>query len=126
MAAEISSRDIDVLANFEVTVGAQHKKSPISPGSKAVRRKPVDTDVTGPVIPSQHCVAKIFQARVLRVVQVTDLRRNNFSFCGIGEIKKLVELVRANIAEHAAISLALKKPRRALRRILAMRSGAGF
>ena len=58
------------------------------------------------------------------MVQVADLRGNDFRFCGVGEIKKLVELVRANIAEHPAIALALKEPRRALRRIHPVRPSA--
>src|ERR1700726_3563489 len=73
MAAEISSCDVDILANFEVSVGAQHKESSVSPGSETIGRKPVHANVTCPVVPSQHYIAKIFQARVLRVVQVADL-----------------------------------------------------
>src|ERR1700736_3621599 len=62
---KISSCDVDVLANFEITVRAQHKESPVSPGRETVRSKPVDADVTCPVISSQHHIAKILYARIL-------------------------------------------------------------
>jgi hypothetical protein len=104
------------LRNFQVTVRAQDKKSPVSPGSETVGRRPVDTDVTCPVISSQHHIAKVLQARILRVVEIADLRSDDSSLRGIREIQELVELMRANVAEDTAISVALEKPRRAFER----------
>lgn len=80
-APKISSPNVHVLPNFKITVSAQHKQPPVPPGSQAIRRKLVNADVARSMIASQHHITEIFQARILRMVQVADLRSHNFGFC---------------------------------------------
>ena len=58
---------------------------------------------------------------MLRVVDVAGLRRDHLRLRRSGEEQELIELVRADVADDAAVALAIEEPRRTRLRVHAMR-----
>ncbi len=113
--------NVNVLADLDVAFGAKNRQSHVTPGSQSVGSEPVDADVAGPAIAAQHYVAEIVEPRVLRVVNVTDLRGNHVSLSRAGEEQELVDLVRTNVADDATVALVVEEPGRPLRGINSVR-----
>src|SRR5581483_5627839 len=66
-----------MLACFHVSIGPQDERSAIAPGTKPVRRKPIQPDVAETVVPTQHHVAEILEMVVIRMPNACDLRSDH-------------------------------------------------
>src|SRR4051794_19023485 len=89
--------NIHVLPDFNITLCSQDGQASVAPGVEAVRREPIDPDIPGAAVASQHDVAKIFYTRIVWMVDISYLRCHYFRFCCVCEVKELVKLVRADI-----------------------------
>ncbi len=116
--------DVDVLADLDEAVGAEDRQPAVAPGREAVGREPVDAHVSGAAIAAQHHVAEVLEPRVLRVIEVPDLRGHDVGARRAGEEEELIGLVRADVAEDAAVALALEEPRRTRLEVGPVRSQA--
>ena len=116
--------DVDVLADLDEAVGAENRQPAVAPGRQAVGREPVDADVAGAAVAAQHDVAEVLERRVLRVMDVADLRRDDLGLRRAGEVEELIGLVRADVAEDAAVTRLVEEPRRPRRRRHAVRPQA--
>ena len=91
-------------------VGAEDGEPSVAPGAEPVGREPVDADVAGAAVAAQHHVAEVLEPGVLRVVDVAHLRGHDLGSGRAGEEEELVELVRGDVAEDAAVALLLEEP----------------
>src|SRR5205085_3864459 len=85
--------DVDVLANLDVSIRAQNGQASVSPGVKSIRGKPVYPYVSSTAVAPDCHITKVFELRILRVVNIAGLRSKNFCACRAGEVKELIELM---------------------------------
>src|SRR5215831_16815219 len=57
--------DIDVLAQFDVAVGAENEEPAVTPHGKTVGSEPVDPNITRSPIAMEHHVSEILELRML-------------------------------------------------------------
>jgi xylonate dehydratase len=112
---------IDVLANLDVALSAEDGETGVAPRRETGWREPVDAEVSRSAVALHHRVAEIFELSVFGVLEVADLRGNDFRAGRLREEQELVELVRSDVAEDPAVPRRIPEPRRALRRMNAMR-----
>src|SRR5690606_29584614 len=91
MITTFAAGDVDVFPDLDVSVGAQYGQAAVSPCFQAVGSEPIDPDVAGAAVAAQHNVSEIFELRVLRIMDVSDLRCHDFRFSGSGKEQELVE-----------------------------------
>ena len=116
--------DVDVLAHLDEPVSAENRQPAVAPGRQAVRREPIHADVAGAGVAAQHDVAEILEGRILRVVDVADLRRHDVGAGRAGEVQELIGLVRCDVAEDAAELRLVEEPRRPRLHVDAVRAEA--
>src|SRR5258706_2679832 len=121
MIAARLAGNINVLSQFDVTLGPEDRQSHIAPHAQPSRGEPVDTHIARSAIAAHDKVAKVIESGMLRVVNVSCLRGDHFGPGRTGEEQELVRLMRADIAEDAAILITIVEPGWTHRRILAMR-----
>ncbi len=102
--------DVDVLAQLDVALGAEDRQPPVAPHAQALRREPVDADVAGAAVAAQQHFAEVFELRRVRVGVVGDVRGHDLGARRAGEVQELVALVRGDVAQDAAVALALEEP----------------
>src|SRR6266849_637903 len=85
VTASRSSRDVNVLADFNKSVCAQNGQPAIAPGGKTIWSEPVHADVSSAAVASQHQIAKILELRILLVVHIAHLRRDDLSLGRAGK-----------------------------------------
>src|SRR5205823_8641251 len=107
--------DVDVLAQLYVAVGPENREAAVAERGKRIGREPIDANVAAASVAAQHHIAEIFQAGILRVAQVADLRSDDIGTRGAGEEQERVEIVRREIAQDSTVALALEEPRRTRR-----------
>src|SRR5580698_656287 len=95
--------DVGVLAHLNVPLRAENEEPSIAPGSQPIRSEPVQPDIAEALVAAQHHVAEVLEARMLRMRDVRDLRLYNFGLRRSCVVEKLVYLMRADIAQDAAI-----------------------
>ena len=103
VAAALAPGDVHVLADLDEAVGAEDGQAPVAPRAQALWREPVDADVAGAAVAADHAVAEVLEAGLVGVVQVADLRGDDLRLGGSGEEQELVELVRGDVGEDAAV-----------------------
>src|SRR5277367_1457700 len=91
---------IGVLADFDISLGTENEKTAITPCSQAIWREPVETYISQTLVATQHHIAKILKARMLRMSDIGNLRGNNFGFGRASVVQELIDLMRADIAEN--------------------------
>src|SRR5215207_5613016 len=119
-----SSGNVDVFAYLDEAVGAQDRHPPVAPRAQPAGGKPVDTEVAGSTVAAYQRVPEVVELGLLRVGEITDLRRHDLALGGPGEVKEVVGLVRADVDQNSAVAFALIEPRRAMVRPQAMRAQA--
>ena len=85
-------------------------KPAITPNTQSVRSKPIDANVSDASASVQHHVAEILKLRIIRMVDICDLRSCHVCCCGSGVIDELIGLVRTDVAENAAVALRIPEP----------------
>ena len=105
------ARDIQVLAEFQVAVRTEHDRTSIAPGTQAVGREPVHTEVeVGTVVSQETRVAEILEGRVVRVVIVGHLAVQHAGVLRGGIVQALLNLMAADVHENAAVLLRVPEP----------------
>src|SRR6266567_981386 len=102
--------NIDVLAHLDVAVGPKDEEPPIAPRSQSVGSEPVQAHVTESAIVAQHHVTEVLEARIIGMPDVRNLRLDYFGAFGASVVEELVYLVRANVAQDAAILVGVPEP----------------
>ena len=102
--------NVDVFAQFNITISPCDEQAAVTPNAKSVRRKPVHADVAHSSIAPHNDISEIFQFGVLRVVKIGDLGRDDLSGCRTGEVQELVKIVRADVRQDAAVPGFLEEP----------------
>ena len=110
MIAAGTPGNVGVLAQFDVALGSQNEQAPIAPRAQAFGSEPVHADVTESAVAVQHHVAEILKFRVVLVIHVGHLRRRHVRHGRPGVVDELVSLVRAYVAEDAAVARRIPKP----------------
>ena len=108
------SGHIDVFPELDVALGTEDREASVAPDAKALRREPVDPDIAGRPRRTDVEVADVLKARILGVGAVGDGRRDDLGVERVGEEQELLDLVAADVAEDAAVLLALEEVGRAL------------
>ncbi len=105
------SAHVDVLAQFNVTIGAEQEGTAVTPSAQPVRCEPVDPEVTsGTVVAGQGAVAEILQARVV-LMRVVGYPACHYPGVIIGrEVQELLYLVAPNVTQDASVTVALEEP----------------
>src|SRR5262249_38841250 len=67
-------------------------------------------------------VAEVLESRILRMIEISDLGREDIRPRRSGEEQELIDLVRCDVADDASIAFALKEPCGSSLRVHAMRS----
>src|SRR4029078_4681570 len=68
LIAHLVARDVDVLAQLDVTLRAENHRAAIAPRAEAVRRVPVDTNIVRrAVVAEQRRFAEILERRLVGV-----------------------------------------------------------
>src|SRR4051812_42008696 len=73
--------DVDVLADLDEPIGAENRQPSVAPRRETAWRKPVDADITRTLIAAKRDIAKVLERRVLWMMDVPYLRRNNVGTC---------------------------------------------
>jgi hypothetical protein len=102
--------DVDVFAQFEIPAGAKDGQPPVAPAAEAVRRVPIDADVSLGAIAAQQDLAEILQFGIGWVGEVANRGGNNVGIRRAGEGEELLDLVARDIAQDATIFGALTSP----------------
>ncbi len=110
MIAAGRTADIHILANLDEAFGAQNRQAAIAPAFQAVGREPVHAHVAHTAVAAHHNVAKILQIGILRIPHVTHLRSHDMGLGTPRKKQELVELVRTDVGDDAAVVAHLEKP----------------
>src|SRR5690606_33318398 len=92
-----------------------------APSAQSVRREPIDPYIARPAVAGDDHVAEIFELRILRMRQVTRLRRDDLRLRAVRVVEKLIRLMRADVGQDAAVARLIEEPCRAIRRVHSMR-----
>ena len=92
---------------------AQDEEPPVAPDREAVLREPVDANEPGRIVGSQQDLPKILEFRRFGMIEIGDVARHDLGLLGSGEEQKLLDLMRADVAQNAAGPLAAIEPVRA-------------
>src|SRR5690242_10417386 len=76
-----------------------------------MRRVPVNAEITLGSIAAQEHFAEILKFWIGRVCEVSNCGGDNLGISRSGEGQKLLDLVAGDVAQHAAIPVALEEPR---------------
>ena len=82
--------DICVLAYLDLAFGALNEKAPIAPGGQAIRREPVDPNITVALVRTQHHLAEILKARLVGHCRVLDKGVGDLCIFRASEVEELV------------------------------------
>src|SRR6185312_4222352 len=104
--------NIGILSNFDIPVSAENEEASVAPGSQAVWREPIQAHVAQAAIASKYHVAEVLETRILRVADICHLRFHHLGLLGTRVIKELVCLVRADVAQDAAVLIRIVEPGR--------------
>src|SRR6478735_6890522 len=116
MIAGLFPADIDVLAQLDVALLTENDHAAVTPGAEALRREPVDADVIRrTVVAEQVGLAEILEVGLVLVCVVADRGVHDRGVGGAGIGEKLLELVRADVAQDAAELVLLVEPVRPAR-----------
>ncbi len=103
--------DVDVFANFQVTLGAQDKSPPVAPGPRRFGIEPVNAAIgRGPGIKSQAGFTEILETRRVRVSKIFYAGKVDGGIGGPGVMQELLELVGTDIGQDAPVTFLLEKP----------------
>ena len=106
--------DIDIFAQFDGAFGADQEQAAVAPGGQLVGREPVDADIAGGTVGGQHHLAEVLQFGRVGIVEIGDLARYHFCLGAAGEEQELLDLMRADVAQDAAVAGLLIEPVRPL------------
>ena len=110
VVALLADGDVGVLPHLDVAIGAEDEEASVAPGAEAVRREPVEPDIAEAAIAAQHHVAEVLEVRMLRMTHVGDLRLGDLGLGRAGVVEELIDLVRADVAEDAAVLHRVPEP----------------
>src|SRR6202012_4749312 len=82
----------------------------VAPGAQTIGRAPVQPDIAEALVALEHHVAEILKVRMTRMAHIGDLRCHHLRAGRAGVEEKLVDLVRADIAQDAAELHILPEP----------------
>jgi hypothetical protein len=86
------------------------KRRPSPQVPKAVGREPVEAHITEAAVAAQDHVAEVLKAGMIGMAHVGDLRLDNFGVFRSRVEEELVDLVRADVAEDAAVLVGVPEP----------------
>ncbi len=109
VAARLAGR-VDIFSQLDIALGAEDGQPPVAPGRQPVRSEPVDPDVAGGVGAAQQRLAEILQLRRARIAAVGHRGRDDLDIERAGEEQELLELVRGDVGQDAAIAGPLEEP----------------
>src|SRR6476620_12051744 len=110
MTTARASRDINVLTNLDVTIGAQNCQPPISPRGQAIGSEPVIANVSRATVATQDHISEVFEIGMLRIMHITGLRCHDVRLCRAGEKQELISLVRADITKNSPVAFLVPEP----------------
>src|SRR3984893_13171797 len=110
MIGTVFAADVDVLAHLDRAFGADDHHPPVAPGREPIGGEPVDANIPCGAGRAQQHLAKILQLGMVRICPVGYGRGCHFGILCAGEEEELLDLVRGDISEDAAITLALEEP----------------
>ena len=110
MIASRASGDVRVFAQLDIAFGAEDEEPAVAPGSEAVGCEPVNTHVTDAAIAAKHHVTEVLEFRMLRMVDIADLRGDGLGRSGARVEEKLIDLVRTDVGENAAVLCGFPEP----------------
>src|SRR5260221_13459779 len=99
MLSTLAPGYIGILSQFDIAFSAQNEQPNIAPGIQAIRREPIDADITQAAVAAYHNIGKVLQFGALRMLEVSHLRTDNLRFSRPGKKQKLIQLVRRNIRQ---------------------------
>ena len=112
--------DVEVLTQFQRAFGADDEESAITPGGQAIRREPIEPHIAADRRCGQDDFGKILEALGLGAER-TDAALYDLGVGRIGEGKKLIDRVHADVVDDPAIGRPVEEPRRPQRAIQPMR-----
>ncbi len=110
MVAAVATRDVDVLAQLDVALGAEDHQPAVAPGRQPGRGVPVDPDVALGVVAAEQQVAEVLQTGLVRVGEVPDRAGDHLGRPGAGEPEELVDLVRGDVDQDSAVPALVVEP----------------
>ena len=110
MVAAGTARDVDVLPQFDVALGAENRQPSIAPCRQAVGGEPVQPDVTGAAVAAEHHVAEVLELGLVLVRHVAGLRRDDVGLRRARVEEELIDLVRADVDEDPAVARLVPEP----------------
>ena len=113
--------DVDVFADLDRALGAQHDQPSVAPGRQAVRGEPVHPHIAPGTLAAQHDLTKIFEAGRRQFGETAGRAADHLGVFRPGENQELVDLVGADVAQDAAMRVLLEEPGRADRAVQAVR-----
>src|SRR5580692_12020292 len=110
MIGTVFAADVDVLAHFDRALSADDHQPPVAPSREPIGGEPVDTHISRDAGRAQQHVAEILQLGMVRICPVGYGRGCHFGILRTGEEEELLDLMRSDISEDTAITLALEEP----------------
>ena len=102
------ARDVEILAEFEVTVRSHDQRAAVAPRAEACGCVPIHSQVLSrAVVGDERGIAEVLEVCMLRPVIIGHLAvQHARGFCA-GKVQELFDLMAANVHQDAAVLLAL-------------------
>src|SRR5258708_12285484 len=110
MIGTLLAADVDVLAHLNRAFGADDHQPPVAPGREPIGGEPVDAYISRGAGRVEQYVAEILQLGMGRICAVGHGRGCDFGILCSSKEEELLDLVRGNISEDAAITPPLEEP----------------
>src|SRR5665647_165211 len=105
--------DVHVLPLLDEAFGTEDEHAAVAPHLQSVGGEPVAPEVAaGARVGHDRRIAEVVQPRMLRVGVVGDLAAHHRPVRGAGVVQDLLDLVRTDVAQDAAVLVLLEEPRR--------------
>src|SRR5205823_3305072 len=105
-----ASGNVDGLPHFDISFGSQNETSFVAKRSQAIRSQPIHAKISKTAIAVDHHVAEVLELRAMAEIHICHLRHRRLDHRGSGEVDELVGLVRAKVAESAAVAHRIPEP----------------
>ena len=102
--------NVDTLPQFDIPLGSQNEGPFVAKRPQGIWSEPVHAKISKAAIAMDHHVAEVLEFRAMAVIHIRHLRHRHLRHGGSGEVNELVGLVRAEVAESAAVAHRIPEP----------------
>ena len=103
-------RNVNVLSQLDIAVRAEDEEAAIAPGAQALRSEPVQPHIAEVALPRSIMSPKSWNGVVLVADVAPPAMPTTLRLRGPGIEQELIDLVRADVAQNAAVLLRVPEP----------------